>query len=47
MRFINNIISLINREVPLNKLKKRGLKVGNNFSKQQGCFIDPTHCFFD
>lgn len=45
MRFINNIISLINREIPLDKLKKRGLKVGNNFSKQQGCFIDPTHCF--
>ena len=23
----------------------RCLKVGHNFSRQQGCFIDPTHCW--
>lgn len=45
MSIFRDFLSLINKEVPLNILKKRGLKVGNNFSKQQGCFIDPTHCF--
>ena len=36
---------LINREMPTDKLVARGLRVGSNFSRQQGCFIDPTHCF--
>lgn len=45
MKHIKNIISLLNREIPISILEKRGLKVGKNFSKQQGCFIDPTHCF--
>jgi len=45
MSIIKDIISLINREVPIKILEKRGLKIGKNFSKQQGCFIDPTHCF--
>lgn len=45
MNFIKNILQLINREIPTNILVKRGMKVGNNFSRQQGCFIDPTHCW--
>ncbi len=45
MKFIKNIISLLNREFPIEILERRGLKVGKNFSKQQGCFIDPSHCF--
>lgn len=32
-------------EIPLSILKKRGLKVGSNFNMQDGCFIDPTHCW--
>ena len=45
MKLIKNIVSLLNREMPIEILKKRGMKVGKNFSKQQGCFIDPSHCF--
>lgn len=42
---IKNFISILNREVPIKRLIKRGMKVGKNFNKQQGCYIDPTHCF--
>lgn len=48
MKLINNIKDIIRRitgEVPTKTLIKRGLKVGKNFNRQQGCFIDPTHCF--
>lgn len=45
MKLIKNIVLLLNREMPIEILKKRGMKVGKNFSKQQGCFIDPSHCF--
>ena len=36
---------LINREVPTEKLVKKGLRVGENLNRQQGCFIDPSHCY--
>ncbi len=36
---------LLNREIPTETLVKRGMRVGKNFSRQQGCFLDPTHCF--
>ena len=36
---------LLNREFPTKNLVKRGLKVGKNFCRHQGCFIDPSHCF--
>lgn len=48
MNVINDIKDIIRRitgEVPTKVLIKRGLKVGENFNRQQGCFIDPTHCF--
>lgn len=45
MNLIKTILMLLNREVPTQKLVARGLRVGENFSRQQGCFIDPTHCF--
>ena len=35
----------LNREVPTSTLIKRGLRVGKDLNRQQGCFIDPTHCF--
>ena len=44
-RIVKNIVSLSNREIPIEYLQKRGLKIGENFTKQQGCFIDPSHCF--
>lgn len=42
---IKNLLMLLNREVPTDTLIKRGLRVGDNFNRQQGCFIDPTHCY--
>lgn len=45
MGFVKNILMLLNREIPTNILIKRGMKVGKNFSRQQGCFLDPTHCY--
>lgn len=45
MSFIKNLIMLINREIPTKVLIKRGMKCGENFSRQQGCFIDPSHCW--
>ena len=42
---VKDIIRTIIGEVPTKKLIKRGLKVGGNFNRQQGCFIDPTHCW--
>lgn len=45
---INSVKDFIRRiigEVPTKTLVKRGLKVGENFNRQQGCFIDPTHCW--
>ena len=45
MSFMKKILMLLNREVPTETLIKRGMKVGKNFIRQQGCFLDPTHCF--
>ena len=45
MGFIKKIIMLLNREIPTETLVKRGMRVGSSFNRQQGCFLDPTHCF--
>lgn len=45
MENLKRILLLLNREVPTETLIKRGMKVGKNFNRQQGCFLDPTHCF--
>ncbi len=45
MSFIKKMIQLVNREIPTEYLVKRGMKCGSNFSRQQGCFIDPSHCW--
>ena len=42
---IKNIVKKLNGEVLTSTLVKRGMKVGKNFNRQQGCYIDPTHCF--
>ena len=44
MSWIKNILMLLNREIPTETLIKRGMKVGKDFNRQQGCFLDPTHC---
>lgn len=45
MSIIKDLLMLLNREFPTSALIKRGLKVGKNFYRHQGCFIDPSHCF--
>jgi len=45
MAILKRILLLLNREVPTKTLINRGMKVGENFSRQQGCFLDPSHCF--
>lgn len=45
MNLIKKAMMLINKEVPTETLVKRGMRVGRNFNRQQGCFLDPTHCF--
>ena len=42
---LKKIIMLLNREIPTETLVKRGLTVGRDFNRQQGCYIDPTHCY--
>jgi maltose O-acetyltransferase len=42
---VKNIVKRINGEVLTSTLVKRGMRVGNNFNRQQGSYIDPTHCF--
>lgn len=43
--WIRDSIKRINGEIPTKTLVNRGMKVGNNFNRQQGFYIDPTHCF--
>ena len=45
MSFLRKAIMLLNREIPTEALIMRGMRVGKDFNRQQGCFIDPTHCF--
>jgi maltose O-acetyltransferase len=45
VNYLKDIIRRFIGEVPTKVLIKRGLSVGVNFNRQQGCFIDPTHCW--
>lgn len=42
---IQNMIRTLRGEVSTKKLKKMGLTVGSNFSRQGKCIIDPSHCW--
>lgn len=42
---IKTIAKRITGEIPTSVLISRGMKVGNDFNRQQGSYIDPTHCF--
>lgn len=44
-RTINFIKWKLRGEVPTEYLISMGLKVGSNFSRQQGCTIDYSHCW--
>ncbi len=41
----SSMVKLIRGEIPTKALKKRGLTVGKNFSRQGQCIIDPSHCW--
>lgn len=43
--FVKNAIKMLNGETLTSTLIKRGMKVGKDFVREQGCYIDPTHCF--
>lgn len=48
MSIVNRLKDIIRRiigEIPTTTLVARGLKIGKNFCRRQGCYIDPTHCF--
>ena len=44
-KFFKTIRKKIVAEPNLKKLKKAGLKVGKNFSMQEKCIIDKSHCW--
>jgi maltose O-acetyltransferase len=39
------MLRLLRGEVPTAVLKRRGMRVGSNFNRQQGCVFDPSHCW--
>lgn len=43
--FLKRVAKRLAGEVPTSTLVDRGMKVGADFNRQQGCYIDPTHCF--
>lgn len=43
--FIKSVAQRMMGEVPTSTLVARGMRVGTDFNRQQGCYIDPTHCF--
>ena len=45
MNFIKILLNKIRGELSLEKLKKRGLKVGKNVKIMSGCIIDYSHCW--
>ena len=46
MNFLRKILEYLRGEPQhLDKLIKRGLKVGKNFGRMGGVIIDPTHCY--
>lgn len=45
MNILKKAISAIRREQFLDKLIKRGLKVGDNFKRMGEVIIDPSHCW--
>lgn len=45
MRFIRKILSRIRGEIPTEELIQLGLVVGENFSRQEKCSLDHSHCW--
>lgn len=45
MKFIKKILNRLRGEQSLEKLIKKGLKIGSNHIIMSGCIIDPSHCW--
>lgn len=45
MKILKSILNRLRGEQALNKLIKRGLKVGANLTRMSGVIIDPSHCW--
>lgn len=45
MKILKDLKRILRGDVNIEKLKKRGLKVGKNFSMIGGNIIDPSHCW--
>lgn len=44
-KIIGIIKARVRGEVTIERLKKKGLKVGENFYKENGCILDYSHCW--
>lgn len=44
-RILGFIRGKLSSEMSTKQLIERGLKVGERFSRQEGCIIDPSHCW--
>ena len=45
MNFIKKIVYRLRGSVPTEELIRNGLRVGADFQREEGCIIDPSHCF--
>ena len=45
MKIIRKLLKTLRGEQNIEKLKKRGLKMGNNVTLMGECIIDPSHCW--
>lgn len=45
MKFLKKTLNKIRGEQSIDKLKKRGLKIGKNTTIMSGVIIDPSHCW--
>ena len=42
---LRDLVDVLRGNIPISKLKKRGLKVGNSFKHGRNCFIDPSFAY--
>lgn len=45
MKILKTFLERLRGEQSLNKLIKRGLKIGTNLTRMSGVIIDPSHCW--
>lgn len=45
MNILKKIVYRLRCEIPTDELVRKGLVVGKNFSRQEMCTLDPSHCW--